>query len=338
MLGTLGGLVESHGGLASVPESVRGHLLGGRIAADRKAEAIRWELRCLQPEIARARVQPVLLKGAAYIAARTPNAAGRLCNDVDILVPREHLDRVETVLRWQGWVTTHLDEYDQRYYRQWMHELPPMQHMRRGSTLDVHHNILPETVRAPPDPSRLLAQARPLGDGSVFRVLAPHHMVIHSAVHLFSDSEWDTAIRDLYDLHCLLKHFARDDGQVFWDAVVHESRALQVSGYVHHAFRYAQSLLGTPVPRGTHRSLAATAPGAVRQAALDWMFLHAATARSTSHRPVRHAVSRAAVLARSHWIKMPPALLARHLFYKAFLAPREEDSQDQGAGAARRHG
>jgi hypothetical protein len=31
-----------------------------------------------------------------------------------------------------GWAATHHDAYDQRYYRQWMHELPPMQPYARG--------------------------------------------------------------------------------------------------------------------------------------------------------------------------------------------------------------
>ena len=33
-------------------------------------------------------IVPILLKGAAYAAARLPNAAGRQIGDLDILVPR----------------------------------------------------------------------------------------------------------------------------------------------------------------------------------------------------------------------------------------------------------
>ncbi|MFV8835840.1 nucleotidyltransferase family protein [Aquisalimonas sp.] len=338
LLGTVCHLAETHGGLESVPEPVRGHLWGGRMAAERNAEAILWELRCLQRELGWVKMQPALLKGAAYVAAQTPNAPGRLCNDVDILVPRAEIDRAETALRWMGWMTTHLTAYDQRYYREWMHELPPMEHMRRGSTLDVHHNILPETVRRQPDATRLLAQARPLGDGSGASVLAPHHMAIHCAVHLFSDGEWETAIRDLYDFHCLVKGFSAEQGELFWDALLDEADALAVSVYVHHALRCSRHLLGTRVPGRVISALSAQAPGRLRQWALDWVFLHAASHRFTSRRPVRHAISRLALLWRSHWIKMPPLLLLRHLFYKAFLAPRDDAAdavKEQGAG---RHG
>ena len=34
-----------------------------------------------------------------------------------------------------GWATTHHSPYDQRYYRTWMHELPPLRHAVRGSIL-----------------------------------------------------------------------------------------------------------------------------------------------------------------------------------------------------------
>jgi len=47
----------------------------------------------------------------------------------------------------EGWVSGHRSAYDQRYYRKWMHEIPPMTHIRRQTVLDLHHNILPETAR-----------------------------------------------------------------------------------------------------------------------------------------------------------------------------------------------
>ena len=49
---------------------------------------------------------------------------------------------ISTALMLAGYVTTHLDPYDQRYYRRWRHELPPMQHVKRLTVLDVHHNLV----------------------------------------------------------------------------------------------------------------------------------------------------------------------------------------------------
>ena len=80
-------------------------------------------------------------------------------SDIDILVPKALLLRAESALMLHGWTGHEHDAYDQRYYRQWMHELPPMQHIRRQSVIDVHHAILPETARVRPDPARLIAAA-----------------------------------------------------------------------------------------------------------------------------------------------------------------------------------
>ena len=59
-----------------------------------------------------------------------------------------------------GWATTHHDPYDQRYYRRWMHELPPMLHIRRMTLLDVHHAIVPATADLKPS-SEALAGGTP---------------------------------------------------------------------------------------------------------------------------------------------------------------------------------
>jgi hypothetical protein len=141
------------------------------------------------------------------VAAGLPAAAGRLFSDIDILVPKARLDEVESQLMAHGWVSTHHDAYDQRYYREWMHELPPMQHLRRATVIDVHHAILPQTAAVRPDPARLRAGARAIPGAPGLYVLAPCDMVLHSATHLFSEGEYDHGLRDLFDLHRLLCHF-----------------------------------------------------------------------------------------------------------------------------------
>ncbi|MDT1852626.1 nucleotidyltransferase family protein, partial [Acinetobacter baumannii] len=104
----------------------------------------------------------ILLKGSAYAMAGLDAGRGRLFSDVDILVPKPRLDEVEAALMLHGWASTHLDPYDQRYYREWMHEIPPKVHVRRGISIDVHHAIMPETAADRPDPDLLRAAAIPI--------------------------------------------------------------------------------------------------------------------------------------------------------------------------------
>jgi hypothetical protein len=127
----------------------------------------------------------VLLKGAAYVACSSPAASGRVFTDIDIMVPKAQLTQAESLLMLHGWMTTHHNEYDQRYYRQWMHELPPMQHIHRRTVLDVHHTILPETARLRPNPAKLFSEAIEASSAPGFHVLAPADMLLHSMTHLF---------------------------------------------------------------------------------------------------------------------------------------------------------
>ena len=99
---------------------------------------VHWGLRAQRRDerrkvLATVDVDLVLLKGAAYLMAGLPAARGRVFSDVDILVPVARLAEVENALMLHGWSTTHHNAYDQRYYRQWMHELPPLaQHPEDG--------------------------------------------------------------------------------------------------------------------------------------------------------------------------------------------------------------
>jgi hypothetical protein len=163
---------------------------------------VRWEVKCIQRALADVGVPVILLKGAAYVMAGLPPAPGRFFSDIDILVPKATLPAVEAALMLHGWATTHHNAYDQRYYRTWMHELPPMRHATRLSVIDVHHAILPETARLRPDPEKLRDAARPLDPNESVMVLAPTDMVLHSALHLFHDGEFDSGLRDLVDLTC----------------------------------------------------------------------------------------------------------------------------------------
>ncbi|MGK4678352.1 nucleotidyltransferase family protein, partial [Salmonella enterica] len=80
-----------------------------------------------------------------------------------------------------------------------------------------HHAILPETARTWPDPALLRAAAQPIPGSEGLWTLAPPDMVLHSAVHLFSEGETDHGLRDLLDLHRLLLHFGARPG--FWEGL-----------------------------------------------------------------------------------------------------------------------
>jgi len=281
-------------------------------AADAQAasyeRSIRWEIDRLARAFYGTGQRWVLLKGGGYVAAGLPPGIGRRVADIDVLVPRSDLARVERLLRDQGWEFPDLDPYDERYYREWMHELPPMVHRERKTIVDVHHAILPGTSRLHPASDRLLERAVPAGD---VLVLCQPHMVLHAAAHLFHDGEIAGAIRDLVDLDQLLRCFSQN--AAFWDDFLEEARALDLTRPAYYAVTYARRWFATPVPEHVQRALRVWAPPTPVDKAMD--FLVGRSIASAAGRGSSFAVF--ALYVRSHWLRMPPARLVTHLVRKA---------------------
>lgn len=318
-------LLEDHGLLAGAPEQARTHLAWSAVHAAHHRQAVFWELDRIGHALAATGVDVTLLKGAAYAAAGLAAGRGRLFSDIDILVARAELDAVESALLLNGWAATLEDAYDQRYYREWMHELPPMTHRDRGTSIDVHHAIVPLTAPIHPDPAKLRASAVALPGPSPFRVLAPADMVLHSAVHLFHDGELDHGTRDLFDLHRLLGEFAQVAG--FWPALAARAHELELSRPLFYALRYTSMLLGTPVPAaalagGARGEDGGDQPSRVLLALMDGLFLRALLPDHASCDSALTGAARFLLYVRANWLRMPPLLLARHLFHKAFLSPK----------------
>ncbi|MCG5495347.1 nucleotidyltransferase family protein [Ectothiorhodospira variabilis] len=324
LLGALWQRAVEAGVSERLPQWAARHLWGAALTAETNAAALRWELEHLDRGVIRQLSPPLVLKGGAYVLDGLPNAAGRIAADIDLLFRRDEVERAETVLYYEGWFGTHHTPYDQRYYREWMHELPPLQHVKRGTTLDLHHNILPATFAVVVDPERLLEAAQPVEGMNCLHLPAPRHLVLHAIVHLFSETDWDRGLRDLYDIHTLIEHYQTQYGPAFFDELLEEAEALGVGWLMEPAIWCCQNRFRTQVPdgvRGRLRDHAARLPA-------RWlghrMFHHALNGR-ISATPRTDALARSFVFLRGHWLKMPPLLLARHLFYKAFLAPREDD-------------
>jgi hypothetical protein len=316
LLARLEALARDAGVLEAAPARVRTRLESARIDVEQQQRLIRWEVTRLRRVLAPLRVPVVLLKGAAYLHAELPAARGRQFNDVDILVPAEALGDVEAMLRGEGWVSTVSSAYDDRYYREWSHELPPMAHKDRQVVVDVHHNILPPTGRLRPDARLLLAAAHPL-PGSPLRVLAPEDMVLHCACHLFMSGELHKSLRDLGDLDALVRGFAGGAG--FWPALLERARALHVERPLYYGLRFAERLFATPVPAQSRLAVARVAPPAPVRAAMDRLVL-AAMAPDQPARPRRgKGLALRLLTVRHHWLRMPPFMLARHLVHQALV-------------------
>lgn len=328
LLGHVAASVERSGLRERVPPCVLRHLDAARLLTLRQHEEIGHEVRRLRDVLEPLGVPVVLLKGAGYVLRGLVAGQGRRVSDIDILVPRERLADVESALMLSGWVTTKADAYDQHYYRTWMHELPPLRHLRRGTVLDVHHALVPLTGSLPPA-SRAFHEALQAIEGwPGVCTLGPTDMVLHSAAHLYTEGELDMGLRGLIDLEALMHQWAGDDA--FCQALMARADALGWQAPLAQAMRQMQTLLAWPVPPQFNAWLD---QHSARQLRHPWARLTDAMYRRALRpdHPVfggaATALARAGLYLRGHWLRMPPLMLLRHLARKAVLSLREPREQ-----------
>ena len=318
LLGRLAASLMAQNLLEDVPAPARAHLDSALSVARRQKQAVRWEVDRIAHALLAVDTPVILLKGAAYIMRELPTAEGRLFSDVDILVTKSSLEDAELNLKIHGWITTHHDAYDQQYYRKWMHELPPMRHLKRQTVLDVHHTILPETARYHPDPLKLIKAAKSIPEyGGRIKVFAPVDMVLHSATHLFHEGELQHGLRDLLDLDSLLRHFANDD-PTFWDALITRAVELDLRRPLYYALRYTRRVLETPMPDNILRDSRLMPPSWLKLKWMDALFMRAFTPPHPSCEDRLTPWARFALYIRGHWLRMPMQHLIPHLWHQAF--------------------
>jgi hypothetical protein len=307
--------IEDAGIMAEVPDRVGTQFAAARVVAASRRRALEWEVNRLHRVLTAAGYPMLLLKGAAYAVAGLPLARGRSPVDIDIMVPRDRLERTEQHLMTHGWEPAEVDAYDRRYYLRWSHELPPLRHCERGTELDVHHTILPPLSRLRPDPAAFWRSAVTLRDGS--RALCPTHMALHVAVHLFQEGEIAGGLGGLVDFGEMCRNFSRDVD--FWRELVPAAVELGLVRPLYYALRYASALLRTTVPDPVMaEAIRVGRPPAPVRVAMNPMVRRALLPELAEYRTSWWRISRTCLYIRSHWLRMPPLPLARHLLHKAW--------------------
>ena len=320
----LGALAER---LASAHQSIRAqparHLDGARQLSSRQRQSVHWEVHQLQAALGSLNVPVLLLKGAAYVLAYDLVAKGRLFGDIDILVPKSSIGDVESQLMLSGWVSARTNAYDQRYYRQWMHEIPPMQHIHRGTVVDVHHTILPPTARHTPDPARIVARSIPVKISGLdaVRVPCPEDLVIHSITHLVHEGELHNGLRDLQDIDCMLRNFQETPG--FWDRLSQFATENDLAQPVLLGLHLVGLVFKTPIPASVTTQLENSKNVRHPPKLLQSIYLTALQPENHDTAELTADLARWLIYVRSHALRMPPLQLARHLTTKAWMGMME---------------
>jgi hypothetical protein len=191
-----------------------------------------------------------------------------------------------------------------------------LSHPRRGVEVDLHHNLAPPVSRIKIAPEVLWEGSRVVDDpdGEPLRVLAATDLVIHNAVHLFMNDELRGGLRDVVDFRDLFNHFVTSESE-FGSQLLARAQQLGCCRPLYYATDTAVRLAGLSPDPGFLAELKQHAPPLMQRGLMRRLIDRLLA-------PVRPGIRSAAVaehllFIRSHWIRMPPLMLARHLAHKA---------------------
>lgn len=301
-----------------LPKKGRDHLQNALTVALANERSVNVEIREIYKLLSRQRVPIIILKGSAYIWASKSASKGRVFADVDIMVLKKDIDLAEKIFAQHGWLPSKaFDCYYQKYYRTWMHEIPPLKHKRRGTELDVHHTIIPPTSKLKPDPNEFWTEAQLISEFPGLMVLSSVDMILHSATHLFHEGEFDNGLRDISDLDLLLSETMENDAD--WEGLIKRAKKLGLCRPLFYALRYTSIFLKTPVPEKIIRKINCYSPGFLGERIMDCLMLRALMPNHSSCDDLWTGLARWLLYIRSHWLRMPLYLLVPHLLRKSWM-------------------
>lgn len=289
------------------------HILSARLQVLNQQKSVKWHVEKLienNPD----NISFLVLKGAAYLFADKNVAVGRTMSDADILVTKASLDKAEFWLFLNGYVAINEDEYDDFYYRQWMHELPPFVNINGGLTLDLHHNLLPITSKRFIEPNLLFDEATEVKPN--FYIPCDADLIVHSAVHLLQDSVFHRTLRDLNDLYHLTTEYSLQYSSL--STLIERAKTLRLERDVAKILSLLNAVF--------HRVLSPNESEFVESClgrSLLWRlekrcYITMLTQPLLSEWTLKHHLSSWALFVKSHLIKMPITLLIKHTCVKTF--------------------
>lgn len=300
----------------SLPERLKSSLQAARIQAEGFQTDVWRELAHIKEALSELQTPVIVLKGASYVLQGLPAANGRMFSDIDILVEKSLVPSAEAALMKSGWSTGKLNAYDHRYYREWSHEIPPMTHLRRGTSIDLHHSLVMPTCRIRVDSHRMVADAipaiardgvAPSGSNEFWWRLCDEDMILHAASHLILNSEFDRGLRDLWDIDLLYRHFSTTTVN-FPNRLLIRAGQLGLDEILGQALRLSRTIFRTPCLPSLHGP---------DSGFFTSVLARAATTRHPETRPRGQALADWALMLREMYLRLPNQLLLIHLLHKA---------------------
>jgi len=211
----------------------------------------------LASAFAAASIRVMVLKGAHLAQVVYPNLTLRAMQDIDLLVPREHLQDATDIALALGYAPIRPFTVEQEAAAK-----PHIARLTRPDSLDVeiHWNITAPNEVYSIDPADLWTHAVPVEFGMCRTLgLSPEHLLLHLCTHASYQHGFEFGIRSLVDIAATLRRF---DAELDWALVVRQCRSWRWQRGVGISLSLARDLFGAAVPYGVLDSLAADTDGA----------------------------------------------------------------------------
>ena len=155
----------------------------------------------------------------------------------------------------------------------------------------------------------------------LYRLSEPD-LILHSATHLFQDSEFDRGLRDLFDIARMIRQFQEQHD--FWQCLCDRADELDLIPPLAYALRYVDKVLAVHIPILPTLYIHKKYPSERKFKWMDKCFLKALQPHHLLDRSAKFA--NWILYLRGHYLRMPAHLLIPHLMYKATMAKWQTSS------------
>ncbi|MBI4767436.1 MAG: nucleotidyltransferase family protein [Deltaproteobacteria bacterium] len=203
---------------------------------------------------------PVMaLKGAHLARLVYGNIALRPMGDLDLLVKKKDLPRVEEKLLEIGLALTGTQKKNPEILHHLVYRWPG-----KEICVEVHWNIIGSAFPFNVDPEGLWNRARPaVFDGLEIKVLCPEDLLLHLCLHTARDL-YQTGLRPFCDL---LEVIRQNENKMDWDQVFLRSGEWGIGKFVYLTLKLTRELLGASVPEDLLETIR---PHDFEEPIMDW--------------------------------------------------------------------
>lgn len=244
VLPALHGCTRELGLSDSLPSQVVEFLSHVEALNGERNEAILRELRLAARLLNQSGIQPVLLKGVAYLLSGVfDTPAARYLVDVDLLIPDPQIEQAVQVLQQNCF-----EADDNDPFARFRHHHPPLR--RPGAIhFELHRTLAVGSAGSLLPVGEVLTAAKTVDlEGATVRVPCPEHMMTHLIVHsqlqhAYNERIWPP-LRAMWDLVRLQRRFA---GEIDWSRIERRFNAAgQRPTFILHVLRVQEALGFTP--------------------------------------------------------------------------------------------